>query len=105
MSSYLLCCCIYFDAWCITCCPKRGEILEVYRVIAYICYIYFDAWYIVWKDNFGTSRLHCHRSYEVFLKATYFPKMKRIAKVKCSAVVGRAGGRTGRTGTEVGAFW
>ena len=23
MPSYLLFCCIYFNAWCITCCPKR----------------------------------------------------------------------------------
>ena len=46
MSSYLLFCCIYFDAWFITCCPKREETLKVYRVIAYICYIYFDAWCI-----------------------------------------------------------
>ena len=46
MSSYLLFCCIYFDAWCITCCPKREETLEVYRVVAYICYIYLDAWCI-----------------------------------------------------------
>ena len=39
MSSYLFFCCIYFDAWCITCCPKREENLQVYtRVIAYICY-------------------------------------------------------------------
>ena len=30
MSSYPLFCCIYFDAWCITCCPKREETLEVY---------------------------------------------------------------------------
>ena len=30
MSSYLLFCCIYLDAWCITCCPKREETLEVY---------------------------------------------------------------------------
>ena len=29
MPSYLLCC-IYFNAWCITCCPKREEALEVY---------------------------------------------------------------------------
>ena len=28
--SYLLICCIYFDAWRITCCPKRGETQEVY---------------------------------------------------------------------------
>ena len=60
MSSYLLFCCIYFDAWCITCCPKREETLEVYRVIAYMyvrlvmpsyllfCCIYFDAWCITW---------------------------------------------------------
>ena len=34
MPSYILFCCIYFDAWCITCCPKREETLEVYtRVI------------------------------------------------------------------------
>ena len=45
MSSYLLFCCIYFDAWCIACYPKQ-ETLEVYRVIAYICYIYFDVWCI-----------------------------------------------------------
>ena len=31
MSSYLLLCCIYFDAWCITCYPKREETLEVYK--------------------------------------------------------------------------
>ena len=31
MSSYLLFCCIYFDAWCITCYPKREETLEVYK--------------------------------------------------------------------------
>ena len=39
---------IYFDAWCITCCPKREETPEVYSavVMAYICYIYFDAWCI-----------------------------------------------------------
>ena len=30
MSSYLLFCCIYFDAWCITSRPKREETLEVY---------------------------------------------------------------------------
>ena len=29
MPSYLLFCCIYFDAWCITCCSKREETLEV----------------------------------------------------------------------------
>ena len=29
MPSYLFCC-IYFNAWCITCCPKREEALEVY---------------------------------------------------------------------------
>ena len=44
VSSYLLFCCIYFDAWCITCCPKREETLEVFRVMTYICCIYFDAW-------------------------------------------------------------
>ena len=39
MSSYLFCC-IYFDAWCITCYPKREETLEVYKelYVAYICY-------------------------------------------------------------------
>ena len=31
--SYLLFCCIYFDAWCIACCSKREETLEVYTVI------------------------------------------------------------------------
>ena len=31
MSIYLLFCCIYFDAWCITCYPKREETLEVYK--------------------------------------------------------------------------
>ena len=30
MSSYLMFCCIYFDAWCITCCRKRGETPDVY---------------------------------------------------------------------------
>ena len=30
LSSYLLFCSIYFEAWCITCCPKREESLEVY---------------------------------------------------------------------------
>ena len=30
MPSYLLFCCIYFDSWCITCCSKREETLEVY---------------------------------------------------------------------------
>ena len=30
--SYLSCC-IYLDAWCITCCSKREENLEVYTVI------------------------------------------------------------------------
>ena len=30
MTSYLLFCCIYFNAWCIICCPKREETLEVY---------------------------------------------------------------------------
>ena len=29
MSSHLLFCCIYFDARCITCCPKRKETREV----------------------------------------------------------------------------
>ena len=33
MSSYLLFCCIYFDAWCITWCLKREETLKVYTVI------------------------------------------------------------------------
>ena len=33
MPSYLSFCCIYFDAWCITCCSKREETLEVYTVI------------------------------------------------------------------------
>ena len=33
MASYLLFCCIYFNARCITCCPKREEVLEVYTVI------------------------------------------------------------------------
>ena len=49
LSSYLLFCCIYFDAWWITCCPKREKTLSssLHRVIAYIiCYIYFDAWCI-----------------------------------------------------------
>ena len=32
MSSYLLFCCIYFDAWCITCCSKR-ETPEVYTAV------------------------------------------------------------------------
>ena len=35
-SSYLLFCCIYFDAWCITCYPKREETISLHRVIAYI---------------------------------------------------------------------
>ena len=30
MPSCLLLCCIYFHAWCIACCPKREETLEVY---------------------------------------------------------------------------
>ena len=30
MSTYLLFCCIFFDAWCITCSPKREETPEVY---------------------------------------------------------------------------
>ena len=30
MPSYLLFCCIYFNAWCITCCPKREEALDIY---------------------------------------------------------------------------
>ena len=39
MSSYPLFCCIYFDAWCITCCPNsRG----LHRVITLFCYNYFD---------------------------------------------------------------
>ena len=38
MSTYLLFCCIYFDAWCITCYPKQEETLDVYTVIAHICY-------------------------------------------------------------------
>ena len=38
-----------------------------------------------------------------YVKATYCPKMKRIAKMKCSAVVDRAGGRTGRTSAPSGA--
>ena len=46
MSSYLLFCCICFDAWCITCYPKQEETLEVCIVMAYICCIYFDAWCI-----------------------------------------------------------
>ena len=33
MPSYLLFCCIYFDAWCIACCSKREETLEVYTVL------------------------------------------------------------------------
>ena len=37
-----------------------------------------------------------------YIKATYGPKMKGIAKTKCSAVVDRAGGRTGLTGIESG---
>ena len=30
MPSYLLFCCIYFNAWCIIFCPKREETLDVY---------------------------------------------------------------------------
>ena len=33
LPSYLLFCCIYFDAWCITWCLKREETLKVYTVI------------------------------------------------------------------------
>ena len=29
MPGYLLFCCIYTDAWCVTCCPRREGILEV----------------------------------------------------------------------------
>ena len=36
MPSYLLFCCIYFNAWCITCCPNREETLEVYTVMGVV---------------------------------------------------------------------
>ena len=33
MPSCLLFCCIYIDAWCVACCPKREEIVEAYIMI------------------------------------------------------------------------
>ena len=63
MLSYLLFYCIYVDAWCITCCPKREETLEVYTVIAYICYIYFDAWCITCCWVISVYLLSSNRSF------------------------------------------
>ena len=67
MSSYLLFCCIYFDAWCITCYPKREGTLEVYSDGVYL--LYFDAWCITccWgiSARFGGGGVRFHT--DVFL--------------------------------------
>ena len=59
MSSYLLLCCIYFDAWCITCCPKREETLGVYTVIVYLLYLLRClVYHMLFKTRRNSGSLH-----------------------------------------------
>ena len=53
---YLLFCCIYFDAWCITCCPKRQETLEVCTEWYLVAYVLCLLWCLVYHMLFKTRR-------------------------------------------------
>ena len=53
----------------------------------------------MWERTLSEGKIKFFRVRSV-LTGYVLPKMKRVAKMKCSAIVDAAGGRAGRTGTK-----